>query len=69
MGEEQKMSDDLKPCPFCGGKDIDGKMHKDGRVHCYRCGADGPAVPYSYDDKAFTWNNRTTLAEIEGEKP
>jgi Lar family restriction alleviation protein len=59
------MSDDLKPCPFCGGKDVDGKMHKDGRVHCYRCGADGPAVPYAHDDKAFTWNNRTTLAEFD----
>lgn len=49
---------ELKPCPFCGGKDIDNKMHPDV-VHCYRCGADGPAIPYAPDDKAWTWNTRS----------
>lgn len=59
------MADDLKPCPFCNRRDVDGQMHKDGRVHCYRCGADGPTVPYARDDRFPTWNTRATDPRIE----
>jgi len=59
------MSDDLKPCPFCNCQDVDGQMHKDGRIHCYRCGANGPTVPYARDDKFPTWNTRATDPRIE----
>lgn len=53
---------ELLPCPFCRGKDVDTNLHEDGRVHCYRCGADGPAIPYARDDKATTWNTRALIA-------
>ena len=60
------MSDliELKPCPFCRSKGPDAEKYKDnvtgqaGRVHCYRCGADGPTIPYAPDDKFWTWNSR-----------
>ena len=57
------MTEALKPCPFCGGKDVDGEMHEDGRLHCYRCGANGPAMPYARDDKFPTWNTRADLVD------
>lgn len=56
---------ELLPCPFCGGIDCDGDgpfPQKMGRVHCHRCGADGPTIPYAPDSKFWEWNTRSPAA-------
>lgn len=53
------MSDELKPCPFCGNKHVNRK-HDDGLSweQCTNCGATGPAGTRYADDDAPTWNSR-----------
>lgn len=48
----------LLPCPFCGNVDVQ-MDDRTGRVHCLKCGADGPVVPYAPDPMFWTWNTRT----------
>ena len=42
------MTDHLKPCPFCGGSNIEVREAKDADwqyvAHCMSCGAEGPFV-------------------------
>ena len=69
------MSIELKPCPFCGNKDIKmsgffasrlGQHLQGQRVFCPECRTDGPAF-YSdksespYTDAAEAWNKRHTV--------
>lgn len=59
------MSEELKPCPFCGSEDlivlcddkIFGYYHvQEGTyVHCNNCKAQGP---YVGEDAETAWNNR-----------
>jgi len=65
----------LKPCPFCGGHDLDiGRNNEDREgipayIFCGACGADGPWM-YIRDMELLTditllseatgWNKRTT---------
>lgn len=61
------MSEELKPCPFCGGKPT---LHKgvvafnDYEVQC-ECGINGPnfgsldEVPYPREEAVSHWNTRT----------
>lgn len=58
------MSDELKPCPFCGGEaHIDGTSWRptDGAevawVTCKRCDAYGPTLPLK--EAIAAWNRRT----------
>ena len=53
-------------CPFCGSNDVDNGR-ADARYHCYRCGADGPQIPYAPDDKAWTWSTRATQPDPRDE--
>lgn len=50
------MSDELKPCPFCGETDADHlkKSAVTGGVFCDTCGCDGPWSPAFDGD----WNTR-----------
>ena len=57
------MSDELKPCPFCGGEaHIDGTSWRptDGAevawVTCKRCDAYGPTLPLK--EAIAAWNRR-----------
>lgn len=60
--------DNLKPCPFCGGKaklEVSrhgGKQHDFAKVYCTKCNAKiiyEIDVEYSAKDKAVTdWNAR-----------
>jgi Lar family restriction alleviation protein len=57
-----RRTDELKPCPFCGGEGkIDGTSWttRDGKeqawVTCKKCGAYGP----SSTDAIAAWNRRT----------
>jgi len=51
------MTDDLKPCPFCG--ETPTQQNAQGSwVYCHGCGTDGPYVP----DPIAAWNTRTDTA-------
>lgn len=43
------MTEELKPCPFCGAKD---SLYNYGEVICGNCGAEGPWK------EGYTWNRR-----------
>lgn len=56
------MSEELKPCPFCGGKvDPTGWLTGYGETgpECEECGATAPTLEI--------WNNRPRVAELEAE--
>lgn len=69
------MSQDLKPCPFCGS-DVDiacvemmssrdaGPVY----VHCDGCGADGPQHDWA-DDATRDWNRRAVLHHPAAQAP
>jgi Lar family restriction alleviation protein len=58
------MSDELKPCPFCGGTNIHIPVHDDGSifgwVQCLTCECDGPLISEIYVE-----NKRHTAATKE----
>lgn len=51
------MSEKLKSCPFCGGRDIRimGSMY--AYVYCAACGVEGPLKP-TREGAATAWNTR-----------
>lgn len=84
MSNEIKMSEGLKPCPFCGGKaeldwgstyNVSEGMRQDGWVECLSCEATVEIASiedsHSSDDLIKKWNNRTTddrITKLEAEK-
>jgi Lar family restriction alleviation protein len=57
------MTETLKPCPFCGGTDIDTHFSLDGAGNvttgCMDCGASGPETATPDEEKgAEAWNRR-----------
>ena len=61
------MSEKLKPCPFCGNKDVsvvNGDVYYGRRsayVCCYKCGTRGPT---GYNGDAVTkWNRRAEVKD------
>lgn len=52
------MSEQLKPCPFCGGKDVETRTSSmSWLVDCYTCDARGPLC--GSEDRAIEeWNDR-----------
>lgn len=50
------MSDELKPCPFCGEDETTyfGLSHLTGQIFCESCGCEGPWSPAFDGD----WNTR-----------
>ena len=51
--------DELKPCPFCGSRDV----APTGRcIECYRCHSTGPEREFRGDAIA-AWNRRTPEGE------
>lgn len=49
------MTSELKPCPFCGSKAIEGPKYP--QVWCSDCKADGPIAPTREQTYAH-WNRR-----------
>lgn len=56
------MIEELKPCPFCGGADIEYHEYTDVTGYrCVQCEAAGPYTEYRTKEKAaILWNTRTT---------
>ena len=65
--------DDLKPCPFCDGKDIEKLgfspiYNTRPHIHCRDCGVDVYDVPtvipiwHRNDSMVQAWNTRAELA-------
>jgi Lar family restriction alleviation protein len=62
------MTETLKPCPFCGGADIDTHFSLDGAGNvttgCLTCGASGPETSTPDEAKgAEAWNRRALRPE------
>jgi hypothetical protein len=61
------MSDELKPCPFCGG----GVHWEDEMldvVRCFRCTADGPwSLGAGKSEAIAAWNTRAELERLTAE--
>jgi len=55
------MTDELKPCPFCGGENLEEDAI--GRVACSGCGA---TAPYGYHTTE-TWNTRADLPATDAQ--
>lgn len=55
------MSDDLKPCPFCGGKDL--MRSEVAAILCFRCGARGPVE--SPPGMLIGWNTRVSESPVK----
>lgn len=58
------MEEELKPCPFCGSKDLKISVYnnKGGtvyQVYCYRCGANGPDYGDNKQWAINAWNKRS----------
>lgn len=54
---------ELKPCPFCGSKDLSDYTDEDhdgmpGFVRCESCGADGPCLAPTAAKAVEAWNTR-----------
>ncbi len=60
---------DLKPCPFCGSKDLHPVFdHTDLCIECRWCGAIGPD-PHDQRDqsKVITWDSRPIEDDLRAE--
>lgn len=57
------MSEELRPCPFCGGKaqlrlEKDFKMHQAYKICCLSCPARMEALFHSQWEAISAWNRR-----------
>jgi Lar family restriction alleviation protein len=59
------MSDDLKPCPFCGSTLVSEETNRDHWpvVMCDDCGATGPCINLGRNAANASWNARS-LTEV-----
>jgi Lar family restriction alleviation protein len=65
------MGDDIKPCPFCGSKDIivftkNDEYYTGWHMKCMRCGVEGPdnGQTEPHDGKKLAqdmWNKRALI--------
>ena len=58
------MSEELKPCPFCGTTFL-GVQPSGWWVWCENCGAEGPANKHARDEAITAWNRRANEGEVE----
>ena len=55
-------NEDLKPCPFCGGKAEVVYIKANQYVRCSRCGAVG-ANTFNVEDVIVAWNSRVSVKQ------
>lgn len=59
------MTEQLKPCPFCGGINV---IHSGYRMYCHACGAEGPDADSADESAAIAaWNRRAQPAQAGAE--
>lgn len=57
--------EDLKPCPFCGGKDLE-EHYADNWVKCKECGAEsGIRGTDDWNDRPIEDSQAARIAELE----
>ena len=57
---------ELKPCPFCGSKDVTVyELYPISYARCRVCGAEG-SLRDSHDEAAAAWNSRTYAKGLLG---
>lgn len=61
-----KKENNLKPCPFCGGKARLKSSHGFNNVSCGNCGAEYPVSFDTRKEAAAAWNNRPLEDELHG---
>lgn len=55
---------ELKPCPFCGSKDVTVyELYPSSYARCRVCGAEG-SLRDSHDEAVAAWNRRTSAKEL-----
>lgn len=55
---------ELKPCPFCGSKDVTVyELYPSSYARCRVCGAEG-SLRDSHDEAVAAWNRRTNAKEL-----
>jgi Lar family restriction alleviation protein len=52
------MNEDLKPCPFCGGKAKFGYFNSKWYVKCEKCDMELPHLYYEKEEATSKWNRR-----------
>lgn len=57
------MLEDLKPCPFCGGKAVQGNPGDSQDATCEDCGARCGAWPQTREAIRAAWNRRAPLPD------
>ena len=58
------MTEKLKPCPFCGSKNVTVcELYPSSYARCRACGAEG-SLRDSHDEAAAAWNRRTDAKEL-----
>lgn len=58
------MSEELKPCPFCGSKDILESGYQVNWITCLNCECDGP-LEKTKQEAIKAWNKRVKEAPPE----
>lgn len=60
------MTEELKPCPFCGSDDVEA-LDMEGKhyVACYDCALEGPFHD-SRAEAVAAWNRRAAIAAPPG---
>lgn len=63
----------LKPCPFCGSKEITVKVipnEYEGDLACVKCETCFATGPESFEDNSaiIDWNDRADIKAQEGDK-
>lgn len=56
---------EIKPCPFCGSKDVFTGHRSSFYVHCDECQVDGPWNDRNEQEAIEAWNRRTPSASID----
>lgn len=58
---EHKQSEELKPCPFCGGNNT----RQDIIGRCLDCGSSGPDGCYKGKSSILNWNTRHSEKKVD----
>lgn len=70
MTTDQSLADELLPCPFCGGADVNLHEHKQAAmwwVSCKSCGLEAPSETGTTRIDAITYWNTRAAARLDAQ--